>query len=51
MRVLKAFFCALIVVMAVTIEFGIGKPALVDFAEGWALPLCSAGNLHQRWAS
>jgi len=49
MRVLEAFFCSLIGVMAITfaIEFGIGKPSLLGIAEGWGLPLCSEGNVEQ----
>eukprot|EP01084_Bolivina_argentea_P165066 286858_1 len=49
MRVLEAFFCSLIGVMAVTfaIEFGIGKPNLLSIAEGWGLPLCDQDNIEQ----
>merc|ERR1712228_435609 len=49
MRFLEAFFCSLIVIMAVTfgIEFVIGKPNLVSIAAGWGLPLCDEGNVVQ----
>ena len=35
--------------MAVTfaIEFGIGKPNLLEIAKGWGLPLCDEDNLQQ----
>eukprot|EP00486_Rosalina_sp_Unknown_P002978 CAMPEP_0201568470 /NCGR_PEP_ID=MMETSP0190_2-20130828/9564_1 /ASSEMBLY_ACC=CAM_ASM_000263 /TAXON_ID=37353 /ORGANISM="Rosalina sp." /LENGTH=405 /DNA_ID=CAMNT_0047989629 /DNA_START=47 /DNA_END=1261 /DNA_ORIENTATION=- len=49
MRVLEAFFCSLIFIMAVTfaIEFGIGKPSMSEIAEGWGLPLCDEDNIEQ----
>ena len=49
MRVLEAFFCTLIFVMAITfaIEFGIGKPSIGKIAAGWSLPLCDEDNVEQ----
>ena len=49
LRVLEAFFCALIGIMAICfiIEFAIGKPDGVQIIKGWALPLCDESAVEQ----
>ena len=49
MRFLEAFFCTLICIMAITfaIDFGIGKPNIVEIMKGWGLPLCDKNNIEQ----